>query len=290
MKSNGETQLVGIMGWPVAHSLSPVMHNAAFEHLGLNWRYVPLPVREGEVGTAIRGMVALGFRGVNVTIPHKLVALAEMDRLGLLVEPIGAINTIVVNPKDRTLEGHNTDYLGFLNDLYANNVVMEKGMYAVILGAGGAARACLATLLQAGATVAIVNRTPESARELVVQMQPYTSRPLTAHSYADLPALAENAALIVNCTSVGMWPKVDESPWPGAVTFPKNAVLYDTVYRPNRTRLMQTSEAAGARAIGGIGMLVGQGAVAFEMWTGQRAPVDVMRAACEAALEIEVKV
>lgn len=282
---DGGTALVGVMGWPVKHSLSPAMHNAALDKLGLNWRYVPLEVRPDRLWEAVRGMAALGFRGVNLTVPHKVDVLPLLDHVSDEARLIGAANTIRVDPATGALSGTNTDMDGFLRDLAAHGVELLPGSHALILGAGGAARAISVGLLRAGMRLTLVNRTPERAQELATLLTTaLAGAKVTVATFDDLRTLSADAALIVNTTPLGMWPNVDASPWPATVPFPAGAVLYDTIYRPAHTLLMRQAEAAGVRVIGGIGMLVYQGAAAFEVWTGQPAPVDVMMEACRRGL------
>jgi shikimate dehydrogenase len=278
---DGQTQLVGVIGWPVAHSLSPAMHNAAFSYAGLNWRYVPLPVRSGDLAPAIKGLAALGFRGINVTVPHKIDVIPLMDKLTDAVKIVGAVNTIRIDRNTGQLEGLNTDMNGFLADMAANNVRMGKDSRVLILGAGGAARAIVAGIVRSGAHVIIANRTLEHAQNLVKFMQSSWTKPnLEVIPMSDLKLALQGITLIINATSVGMWPDNDSTPWPEGLPFPAGATVYETVYRPMQTRLMREAEAAGLRAVGGIGMLVYQGAAAYEVWTGKKAPLDVMKMIC----------
>lgn len=285
MSIDGQTQLVGIIGWPVAHSLSPTMHNAAFAYMGLNWRYVPLPVREADLTAAIRGLGALGFRGVNVTVPHKVSVIPMMYSVTDAVQIAGAVNTIRVDRDTGRLEGLNTDMTGFLTDLAVNNVRIDSNSRVVILGAGGAARACAAGLMRSGARVTLVNRTLEKAQQIVSFLRSSWAQAQVSAAWLDsLPELAEEATLIINATPVGMWPDVQNSPWPDKLPFPGNAILYDTIYRPLRTKLMQDAETVGARVFGGLGMLIYQGAGSFEAWTGRQAPLDLMKMICQTTL------
>jgi shikimate dehydrogenase len=278
---DGQTQLVGIVGWPVAHSLSPAMHNAAFSYAGLNWRYVPLPVRSGDLGTAIKGLGALGFRGVNVTVPHKVDVIPLLDSITEAVNIVGAVNTVRIDRNTGHLEGLNTDMTGFLADLAANNIRFGKTSRVIMLGAGGAARAATAGLVRSGAHVIICNRTLSKAQSIVKFLQSSWAHPnIEAASMDDLAHVLQGATLIINATPVGMWPDIETTPWPDGVPFPKDAVLYDSIYRPIKTRLMRDAEEAGLRAVGGIGMLVYQGAAAYEVWTGRKAPIDVMKMMC----------
>jgi shikimate dehydrogenase len=278
----GATTLTGLIGWPVAHSVSPAMHNAAFAHLGLDWRYVPLPVEPTThaVGEAVRGLRALGFRGANVTVPHKQAVIPFLDRLGPAAAAIGAVNTITVE-HDGTLTGDNTDAPGFVADLRAHGVKPE-GLRVLVLGAGGSARAVVYGLAEAGAAqITVLNRTPERAADLAAALQPaFPACALGSGSRpGDLARCAPKAQLIVNCTSLGMLPVIDASPWEEEVPLAPDQVVYDLVYNPPHTRFMAQATVAGARAVGGLGMLIWQGALAFERWTGLHAPLDAMRAA-----------
>jgi shikimate dehydrogenase len=270
---NGETTLTGVMGWPIAHSFSPQMHNAAFAALGLNWAYVPLPVHPDRVREAVSGLRALGFAGANVTIPHKVAVMALMDTITDRARLVGAVNTIKIDDAGR-FHGDNTDVPGFLSDLRAHGVEIGRGMRALILGAGGAARAAVAALTGEGAEVIIANRTLARAESLA---ETFGASAMPLSEVGGFP----DPDLIVNATSVGMWPDVDASPWPEGGALPANVWIYDMVYRPERTKLLQC---AGERGIGGIGMLVRQGAIAFEWWTGTKAPVAIMMDACRSAL------
>ena len=282
-----KTQLVGLIGHPVSHSVSPAMHNAAFDALGLDWRYVPLPVAPEHVGDAVRGVRALGLRGINVTVPHKqavLACLAEMPDATLTdaAHTIGAVNTIRVQ-EDGTLLGDNTDALGFIADLYEHGVELA-GRRALVIGAGGSARAVVYGLAEAGCTeIVVLNRTLSKAQALVEAMQ--NSFRVVKVRAGEFPGGidydANEVDLIMNCTSLGMSPNVEGLPWVEDVPFREGQVVYDLVYNPRRTRLLQKAEADGARAINGLGMLVWQGALAFALWTGAEPPVEAMRRAVE---------
>ena len=269
------------MGWPVAHSLSPAMHNAAFAKLGLNWAYVPLPVQPEYLQSALKGLAALNFIGVNVTIPHKQAVMRQMDELSHTARVTGAVNT--VHFKDGKFFGYNTDALGFLNSLQEADCY-PKGVRAAVLGAGGSARSVVYALARGEAdSVVVLNRTAERAAFLVEDLtssfpgRALTFRPLTSDALA---ALDGQLDLIVNTTSVGMYPHGDACPWPDDVPMPAQTVYYDLVYNPLETIFLARARAAGAITVDGLGMLVHQGAVAFEKWTGQVPPTDVMRQAC----------
>lgn len=281
---DGRTRLVGVMGWPVAHSLSPAMHNAAFEALGLNWCYVPLPVHPDHVGRALVGLRALGFVGANVTIPHKQVVIPHLAHMTPAAQAIAAVNTLWFDPMG-DLCGDNTDAAGFLESLREADVD-PAGMTALILGAGGAARAVAYALGMAHVRrVLLHNRTRERALSLVQDIRSYfTDIQYELLTAEELRQVAHAADLIINCTSVGMWPQVDACPWPEDLAFSPRAVAVDLIYRPRKTRFLARAEASGATIINGVGMLVHQGAAAFRLWTDMEPPVDVMRRALLEAL------
>lgn len=277
---DGHTKLVGLIGWPVAHSFSPAMHNAAFAAQRMNWVYVPLPVPPGQIEAAVRGLVALGFRGANVSVPHKQAVMPFMDELGESAQALGAVNAIVVR-EDR-LSGENTDWRGFLVALRAGGFD-PGGQRALVLGAGGGARAVVYALAHEGVPVSIYNRTPARAAGLAHDLQKHL--PQAEISLLDvLPSDLDGFDLLVNATPVGMWPETDSSPWPDDAPLPPHLAVFDLVYRPRWTKLLRQARQAGARPIGGLEMLVHQGALAFEMWTGSAPPLEAMRAACEKAL------
>ncbi|MEA3345480.1 MAG: shikimate dehydrogenase [Chloroflexota bacterium] len=282
---NGHTKLVGVIGWPVEHTVSPAMHNAAFDAAGLNWRYVPLRVHPERVVEAVRGLRALGFVGCNVTVPHKRAIMGSMDEITDQARAIGAVNTITIQ-SDGRMVGHNTDADGFLRAL-ADGDLDPKGKQALVIGAGGAGRAVAYALASSGAAVTILNRTLSRAESLVadlISFFPRADAEARPYSPASLRQEAQSADLLVNATPLGMWPQVDRSPWPDEVPMLPSLTVFDVVYNPPETKLMRQARSAGAQAIGGLGMLVRQGATAWELWTGQEAPVEVMAAAAKAAL------
>lgn len=289
---DGHTQMVGLIGWAVEHSLSPAMHNAAFDALGLNWRYVPLPVPPGQVEAAVRGLAALGFRGANVTVPHKQAVVATLTSIGDSATLLGAVNTIVIGRGESgsaIISGHNTDSEGFVAALRDGGYEPAKGERAIVVGAGGAARAAAFGLLRSGAgEVIVLNRTLKRAEALVSDLRAFADQGLRLHALTltdeDLIESARTADLLVNATTVGMWPRVENSVWPESLPIPAHLTIFDLVYRPIETHLLRQARESGAQAINGLGMLIRQGVIAFEMWTGESAPADVMRAACEQAL------
>lgn len=282
MFTPAEMHLTGLIGWPVGHSKSPAMHNAAFRAAGVDGYYALLTVRPDRVGEAVAGLRALGFRGANVTVPHKQAVMPFLDVLTPEARAIGAVNTIIVE-EDGTLVGTNTDAMGFWQDLQALGAPLDDltASATLVLGAGGSARAVAYALATHDIPVRILARRPEQAQLLVASLSPYLPDAglLTSHPWPELRTLAATARLIVNCTPVGMFPNIDASPWPDNLPFRPEQIVYDLVYNPRQTRLMAQAAAAGARAWNGLGMLVRQGALAWELWTGHPAPVAAMRAA-----------
>jgi shikimate dehydrogenase len=293
---DAQTQLVGLMGWPVEHSVSPVMHNAAFEALGLNWRYVPLPVPPGQVEVAVRGLGALGFRGANVTVPHKQAVIPALHSIVPSARNLGAVNTLVIGRRaDKTpiIGGYNTDDMGFIGALRQGGYEPEEGGNAVVVGAGGAARAVVFGLLWSGiGEILVLNRTLKRAQALVSDLGSLPAYPGRVGALPLTPEIliesVRSADVLVHATAVGMWPHQDGSIWPDGVPLPSHLTVFDLVYNPLETRLLRQAQQSGARSIDGLGMLVRQGALAFDMWTNQGLSVDdvavLMRAAGEQAL------
>jgi shikimate dehydrogenase len=271
---------VGVIGWPVAHSISPQMHNAALAAVGLHdWYYDRIAIPPDIVGHSLKTLRGEGeYIGLNVTVPHKQAVMQYVqpdDR----AQALGAANTIDFRDNSAT----NTDIAGLIDDLVAHDVPL-KDQRVIVLGAGGAARAAVYGLVHAGAQVTVVNRTRSKAQMMLADLT--LSAGITSAIVKSLiETVADEPSLVVNCTPVGMWPQGDACPWPDDVSVPAGLTLYDMIYKPRHTRLMAKVEAAGGRVIGGLGMLVRQGAASFRIWTGVEAPVDVMFAAAEKALE-----
>jgi shikimate dehydrogenase len=277
-------RLVGLIGWPVEHSVSPAMHNAAFEVLGLDWQYVLLPVEPGQLETSVHALRQAPYRGANVTVPHKQAVMAHLDEVTAAARKIGAANTIVA--ERGRLTGHNTDADGFLAALQAAGYVPAGGR-ALVLGAGGAARSVVHALASEACPVTIHNRTTARAGRLAGEMQRLElPGPVSwVKGEAGLAGLDLDAfELLVNATSAGMWPAVDSSPWPEGLALPAHWTVFDLVYNPAETRLLARARTAGAKAVGGLEMLVYQGALSFSLWTGRDAPLDAMRAAARRAM------
>lgn len=266
MKINGKTSLFGIIGNPVSHSLSPLMHNRAFEALGFNGVYVPFPVED--IAAALTGLKGLTVQGASVTIPYKEAVIPLLDRVDPVAAKIGAVNTINRVEKETGVElhGSNTDWLG------ANRALLETtsldGKKVVILGAGGAARAIGFGLLEAGAAIELCSRTESRGRRLAGELGcGWTS----LEQCADL-----SGDILINATSVGMAPLEEMALVPQA-RLGQYRVVMDIVYVPLRTRLLREAEAEGCEVVNGLEMLLYQGVAQFELWTGQDAPVEVMR-------------
>lgn len=259
---------LGVCGWPVAHSRSPQMHNAALAAAGLaGWRYLRLPLPPELFEETVRALPAAGFRGVNVTIPHKRAALALADRASDAARAIGAANTLTF--EEGAIVADNTDAPGLLAALPES----PRGRTALVLGAGGAGRAAAWALTTAGAQVAIWNRTPERARELAADLG------------ARAVEVAEPADILVNCTSVGLHdPAATFKALPiEADDLGAGSLVVDMVYTAGRTRLLEAARTRGARVVDGLEVLVAQGAASFERWTGMEAPREAMRAAATIA-------
>ena len=269
----GSTRLAAVIGSPVRHSLSPVLHNAAFAAAGLDWVYVALEVTEGRVPEALAGMRALGIGGLSVTMPHKEAVAAACDRLSDDAAALGAVNCVV--NADGELVGHNTDGAGFVAALAADPGFDPVGQRCVVLGAGGAARAVAVALARAGAAeVAVVNRTAERAEQAVALLAG-VGRVVAPDGVAETVAAA---GLVVNATSVGMGESAPADLPVEPAPLHEGQVVVDIVYRPLETPFLREARRRGVTAVNGVPMLVHQAAVAFELWTGVPAPVAAMTA------------
>ncbi len=273
MLISGKTKVYGIIGDPIEHTMSPIMHNAAFKKLGIDCWYLPFRVRKEELGKAIEGMRALNISGLNVTIPHKVAVIPFLDKLDPMARKIGSVNTIVND--DGVLTGYNTDATGFLQALLEKGVRPE-GKNIVILGAGGASRAISFILAERGGNLVILNRTLDKAKEWVSRLSKILNREAKALKLDEenLVVAMEKADILINATSVGMSP--DETLVPAQLLKP-GLIIFDIVYNPIKTRLLREAEAAGGQTISGLDMLVWQGAMAFEKWTGKAAPLELMK-------------
>jgi shikimate dehydrogenase len=263
MTMTGRAKLAGVMGWPVGHSLSPVLHGHWLDSLGIDGAYVPLAVAPGDFTQVLRALPKMGFRGVNVTVPHKEAALAAVDDADALARRIGAVNTIVVGD-DGKLTGTNTDGFGFLENLKEGAPVWNPSAGpAVVLGAGGAARAVTVALIDAGAPdIRLTNRTRARAERIAHDL----GGPVTVHDWDDRADILSGANLLVNTTTLGMTGKdpLDIS----LDALPAAALVNDIVYAPLETGLLAAARARGNAAVDGLGMLLHQARPGFEAWFG----------------------
>lgn len=274
---SGKTRVCGVIGDPIEHTMSPVMHNAAFSELGIDYVYLPFRVKKDDLGQAIAGARALNLAGLNVTIPHKVAVISFLDELDPIAERIGAVNTIVND--NGALRGYNTDATGFLQALLDKGIKPE-GKKVVVLGAGGASRGISFILAESGANLVILNRQVEIewaenlAREISRAFKKETAA--LELNDANLAEELEGTDILVNTTSVGMSPDINETPVPMRL-LKSTPVVFDIVYNPIQTRLLREAQAAGASTISGLDMLAWQGALAFEKWTGLKAPLELMK-------------
>jgi shikimate dehydrogenase len=280
---DAHTRLITLLGYPIEHTLSPLLHNTAFEHQDLNYIYVASSVHPRSIAEAVRGVRALGIAGANVTIPHKERVLQLVDELTEEAGAVGAVNTIIVTERDeeRVLAGDNTDIEGFLRPLQPYQDRLSGGRM-LIFGSGGAARAVayaiITTLAPAACTIAA--RTPEKAERLVADLAPYDSgNSLTVSPLQDASPAVRSSQLLVNATPVGMHPNVKETIWPETKDFHADQIAYDLVYRPRQTRWLREAADRGARTIGGLQMLIAQAAAAYRQWTGTPMPVEAVERA-----------
>lgn len=276
--------ILSVIGDPVAHSLSPQMMNPALAAIGQEAQYIRLHLREEDFAKAMRLMPGLGFLGTNVTIPHKFQALKAVGHLDPLAKKLGAVNTIVF--EEGGARGYNSDGPGFLQSLREEFGAEAKDLRVLILGAGGGAgRAVAIQCALAGARLLLVNRTRDKLEALLAELAEMgvaeSRLASAAWDHAELAKRLHEVDLVVNGTSLGMKPD-DEELLPAACLSSRHLV-YDMVYRPAKTKLLLAAEAAGARGINGLSMLLHQGAISFEKWFGQKAPVEVMRRALLAA-------
>ena len=274
----GATHLAGIVGWPVEHSLSPVIHNAAFGAAGLDWAYVPLPVPPEKLHAALHGLAALGFSGANVTMPHKTEAAGLIDHLSDDARLLRAVNTITVRGDE--LGGHNTDVAGFDRFLRRDAGFDPAGRSALVYGAGGAARACALALARGGLAGLTVAARDEARAAPLVKMVEAFGVPVALVRPGDTGDLV--ADLVVNATPVGG--SDAERVLPSLPHLGPDVLVIDLLYDPPSTDLQRRAREAGATAFGGLGHLLEQAALSFELWTGTPAPLEVMSAAALAAL------
>ena len=284
MQITGQTKIVGIIGDPVKHSHSPQIHNAAFAASGMDYVYVPFHVRSDDLHAAIEGFKAINVVGINVTIPHKQSVLPLLDEISREATLIGAVNTLII--REGKISGDNTDAPGFLQAMQEAGCDAPQGGSAVVIGAGGSARAIVVALALAGLrSIVLTNRTVSRAVTLATDLSEKTGVSICGMGLDD-PRLSDAVAtsqLIVNTASASMdvsHPLLIRPEW-----LAPQSIVYDIVYTPPETRLLQAAAERGCHTIGGLGMLVHQGAIAFEEWTHLHPPVETMRQALRQALK-----
>ena len=271
---SGKTTIYGIFGHPVEHTFSPGMHNSAFKKLGMDACYVPFAVSPGDLEDAVRAVVPLGLRGLNVTVPHKERVLVYLDDLSKEARLIGAVNTIEV--KKGRLIGHNTDGRGFLRALMEHGWLDPKGKRFLFIGSGGAGRAVSFSLALAGAAAIVFRDIDARKASLLAQdIREKTGVPSTAIGQESLPQHAADADCLINASPIGL-KRTDPLPIPAGLIERKHLVC-DLVYNPPETSLLKTAKKRGAKRLSGLGMLLYQGVIAFEIWTGKKAPVLIMK-------------
>ncbi len=272
---SGKTRVCGVIGDPIEHTLSPIMHNAAFKALKLDFAFLVFKVKVADVEKAVSGMRALGIHGLNVTMPHKSAVINYLDEVDQAAKAIGSVNTIL--NKDGRLFGFNTDGVGALQALRENGVE-PRGKKVLLLGAGGAARAIAYTLAREADELVILNRTAKQAAELANLLKQTFDRKVVADALSPnaIKDTLQDSDVLINATSVGMKPNANQTPVAFEWLRPDLAVM-DIVYNPVETKLTKDAKAAGAKVVSGFEMLIYQGAASFEIWTGHSAPVEVMR-------------
>ena len=283
MKINGATKIVGLIGYPIEHTLSPVMHNRAFEYLDLNYVYLAFPVRESNLKEALKGLSALGMVGVNVTLPYKEKVCEYLDEVTKEAKLTRAVNTIQV--KGNSLIGHNTDGKGFVISLTQRTGINLEGKRVVIIGAGGGSRAVSIQLAQEGVARIILSDTIfDKARKLTTHLKKNIPQAeVSAARKEGLERAIKEADILINATPVGMRPD-DPLPINPKLLHP-NLLVYDLIYNPPQTKLLTEAKKAGAKTLNGMGMLLHQGALAFTIWTGREAPIEVMAQTLEEELK-----
>ena len=285
MAANFKAELVACLGQPVAENPTGVMQEAAFQALGLNWRYLTIEVPPDKLKDAILGVRAFGMQGINLTIPHKVAVLPHLDEIAPDAALIGAVNT-VRRAGDRLI-GENTDGKGFLRGLREKGGVDPKGKRAVVLGAGGAARAIVAELALAGAAdVLVVNRSGKRGEEMVADLASRTRAAIRFQLWPDMFSVPAGADILVNATSIGLYPDVDSIPPVDFGAARPGMLVCDVVFNPPETPFLKTARARGLKTVDGLAMLVYQGVIGFELWTGRTPPLEIMTQALRTALGV----
>ena len=285
-QSNYRVELTGVFGYPVDENPTVVMMEAAFNALDLRWRYLNLKVPPDALADAVQGMRAMNFRGINLTIPHKGEVIRHLDVVTEEARIMGAVNTVIA--VDGQLTGTNTDGKGFLRALSEDAKISPAGKNFMILGAGGAARAIAVELALAGAAkISIINRNEERGRKLVELLRSNTKVSAEFLPWSNNLEVPEEVDVLVNATSIGLFPKIDEYPPLNYESIKPGLLVCDVIPNPPQSAFLNKAKARGAVTLDGLGMLVYQGAIAFTLWTGQEAPVLVMKQALAAEFGVE---
>ena len=285
MAANFRAELLACFGQPVDENPTGVMQEAGFRELGLNWRYLTIEVPPGKLGEAVAGARSLGFRGFNCTIPHKVAVMQYLDEVLPDAVAIGAVNT--VRREGDRLIGENTDGKGFLHGVRTDAGVDPRGKRAVVLGAGGAARAIVTELALAGAAdVLVVNRSLERGEAMVADLAAKTGAPIRFELWHGEYAVTGDTDLLVNATSIGLYPDIAAMPPVDLRGARPGTLVCDAVFNPPETALLAAARRLGLPTLDGLSMLVYQGAIGFRLWTGREAPAPVMKQALAAALGV----
>lgn len=280
---NYKAELVAVFGQPVAENPTGVMQEAAFAAAGLNWRYLTIEVAPSDLGKAVDGARVMGFQGFNLTIPHKVAVMQFLDEIAPSAALIGAVNT--VRREGHRLIGENTDGKGFLRGLRVDAGMDPAGKHIVVLGAGGAARAIATELGLAGAgRITVVNRSDSRGREMTADLKRGVATAVTLVPWSGVYVVPPDADVLVNATCVGLFPDVDGMPDVDLKIARKDMIVCDAVFNPPETRLLQAAREAGLPVLDGLSMLVYQGVIGYELWTGQNAPEAVMKEALRQSL------
>jgi shikimate dehydrogenase len=283
MAANYKADLVAVLGQPVAENPTGVMQEAAFAAAGLNWRYLTIEVAPANLAEAVRGVRAMGFQGINLTIPHKVAVMKYLDEIAPEARIIGAVNT--VRRQGDLLIGENTDGKGFLRAVRVDAGVEPKGKRVVLLGAGGAARAIATELALAGAAeIAVVNRSEVRGRKMTDDLKRNVNSTVCFEPWRGTFVVPEGVDILANATSIGLYPDVDAMPDVDLSRASSGMLVCDAVFNPPETRLLRAARERGLPVLDGLSMLVYQGVIGFELWTGRQAPEAVMKAALESAM------
>ena len=285
MPANYQAELVGVFGQPVAENPTGVMQEAGFAAAGLNWRYLNFEVPPDRLGAAMAAIDALGMRGINLTIPHKVAVIEHLDELSPEARAIGAVNTVRVEGSKKI--GENTDGKGFLRGVRNDAGMDPQGKRVVLLGAGGAARAIGTELVLAGVSdLLVVNRSQERGSGMSEDLKAATGGPVRFRQWSGTLAVPADCDLLVNATSIGLYPDVDAAPDVDLSAAQPGMLVADAVFNPPETRLLAAARERGLETLDGLSMLVYQGVIAFEMWTGQSPDEAAMKAALRQALGV----